>query len=81
MTEDITADWNTLVHQAPSTADLYLSYAIADIDKHLGKGYAAKHPELIAAYMKTAAIDFLSTSIGVAVQKLRYALQNSDYRE
>ena len=39
--------------------------AIADIDERLGKGYAKQHPELIAAYMHTAAIDF-ATAIDAA---------------
>jgi hypothetical protein len=39
-----------------AAAEDFLDHAIKDIDDYLGKGYAAKHPELIAAYMQTAAI-------------------------
>jgi hypothetical protein len=57
----------TLLRQAPMTAHDYMMHAISDIDELLGKGYAAKHPELIAAYMQTAAIDFAT---GIAVNLL-----------
>ncbi|HVC37832.1 MAG TPA: hypothetical protein VNF46_05465 [Gammaproteobacteria bacterium] len=47
-----------LMKQAGYTAEAYLIDAIHSIDKFLGDGYAAEHPELIAAYMNTAARDF-----------------------
>jgi hypothetical protein len=58
----ITADATTLMRQAHYTAKLYMQEAITDIDELLGKGYAKAHPELIAAYMQTAARD-LHTAI------------------
>jgi hypothetical protein len=54
----IEADYDTLLRQATMTAHDYMLHAVADIDKLLGKGYAKDHPELIAAYMQTAARDF-----------------------
>ena len=36
----------------------YLINAVYDIDYIFHKGYAEKHPELIAAYMQAATIDF-----------------------
>lgn len=54
----ITADFETLMRQATYTADYYLDKAIKNIDENLGEGYAAEHPDLIAAYMKTASIDY-----------------------
>lgn len=50
----------TLMRQAVMTACDYMANAIQDIDYRLGDGYAADHPELIAAYMKTAAQDYQS---------------------
>jgi hypothetical protein len=35
----------------------YLDAAIAEIDNRLGRGYASAHPQLIAAFMQTCAID------------------------
>ena len=39
------------------TAHDYMMHAINDIEELLGDGYAKQHPELIAAYMQTAALD------------------------
>jgi hypothetical protein len=58
----ISASNMTLLRQAPMTADTFLSHAIKDIDATLGEGFAKKHPELIAAYIQTCAID-LGTAI------------------
>ena len=46
------------------------------IDKLLGKGYAKQHPELIAAYMQTAAIDFGTAIIARAIKSVLTALDN-----
>jgi hypothetical protein len=59
--EYITADTHTLMQQASMTADDYMGQAISRIDRHLGDGYAAKHPELIGAFIQTAALDFATT--------------------
>lgn len=74
MEHEITADWQTLMGQAHSTAYTYLTEAKKDIDRVFGTGYAMKNPHLVAAYMATAAQDFQSSSIGVAAQKIRDAL-------
>lgn len=50
-----------LMHQAADTAFHYLLRAEKDIDDHFGPGYAKAHPELMAAYMQTAAADFSAT--------------------
>jgi hypothetical protein len=68
MSERITANGDTLMRQAPMTADLYLGEAIEDIDKRLGKGYAKAHPELVAAYMFTAAADYGATLLAQKLQ-------------
>ena len=51
-----------LMKQSMMTANDYMNHAIIDIDKRCGDGYALVHPELIAAYMKTAAIDFATAA-------------------
>jgi len=48
----------TLLNNATSTAKTYLIEAKETIDDIFGKGYAEKNPELIAAFMRTAATDF-----------------------
>ncbi len=49
---------DNLMRQAWKTADEYLSHAIECIDIRLGEAYAAKHPELIGVFMRTAAHDY-----------------------
>jgi hypothetical protein len=61
----ITASPETLLRQASMTAHDYFVAAIKTIDDQLGSGYAKEHPELIAAFMRTASSDF-STSIILA---------------
>jgi hypothetical protein len=49
---------------------VYLYAAVEKIDDQLGKGYAAKHPELIAAFMQTCVADFMCASILMASQHI-----------
>ncbi|WP_363348284.1 hypothetical protein [Methylocystis echinoides] len=44
------------------TAQSYMVDAVRAIDGKLGEGYAAKHPELVAAFMQTCASDFEQAS-------------------
>ena len=74
--EYITAGFYELLSQAKMTAKDYLDAAISDIDSMLGEGYAAKHPELIGAYMHTASFD-LGTA--VLAQQIRAGLDNLAY--
>lgn len=48
---------DTLAEQAAKTASGWMSDAVEEIDKLFGKGYAKQHPELVAAFMQSAAID------------------------
>lgn len=50
-----------LMNQSMMTAHDYMNHAQQDIDTIFGVGFAAKNPELIAAYMQTAALDFATT--------------------
>jgi hypothetical protein len=64
----ITADAETLMRQAWMTADEYLGRAVECIDSHLGEGYAKQHPEVIAAFIQTAATDMAGATIGKTIQ-------------
>jgi hypothetical protein len=66
----IDADSETLLKQAPWTADTYMRAAIQAIDDMLGKGYAKAHPELVAGYMHTCALDFGAGIIARAIEHL-----------
>ena len=66
----IDAGNETLLRQAPMTANEYLLSAIDHIDAKLGAGYTAKHPELIAAFMQASAIDLGTAVIARAIENL-----------
>jgi hypothetical protein len=57
--------------QAMMTTHDYMLGAVADIDQVFGKDYARTHPELVAAYMRTAAQDFHTTIMKAAAQDIR----------
>lgn len=52
-----------LALQAPLSAHTWMSAAIHRIDGELGEGYAKAHPELIAAFMSTCAVDYAVGSV------------------
>jgi hypothetical protein len=70
----IEAGNGTLLRQAPMTANEYLLSAIDHVDLKLGTGYAAKHPELIAAFMQASAIDLGTAVIARAIESLSNSL-------
>lgn len=75
MADRITANSETLMRQGPMTADLYMGEAIEAIDKRLGAGTAKAHPELVAAFMTTSALDFGASIIARALE----AIADTDY--
>lgn len=77
---NITASNETLLNQAPITAERYMSEAIDRIDRFFGKDYAKNNPILVAAFMQCAAQDFQT---GITARTLQdhlgaigYALDN-----
>ena len=68
MSNRITADHKTLMRQAPMTAHEYFHEAIKSIDDRFGDGYAQAHPELIGAFMQTAARDFQTAITALTMQ-------------
>lgn len=80
MSMHITAGFDALETQSVKTAAYYLSSAKNEIDKLFGQGYAEKNPELVAAYIRTAAVD-LQTSvtakvIGGALEQIAQSIQS-----
>ena len=70
MIERITASADTLMRQASMTASDYMRAAVHEIDAQFGKGYAKAHPELVAAFMSTAAQDFHTGLMAATIQDL-----------
>ena len=54
----------------PDAAEQHLREAIDHVDAALGAGYAAKHPELIAAFMLTSTIASVGSVISGAIDNL-----------
>jgi hypothetical protein len=59
----MSAKLETLMAQATDTAHVYMFRAVESIDRKFGEGYAEKHPELVGAFMQTAALDFLAVTL------------------
>ncbi|EEZ6024480.1 hypothetical protein AU311_001088 [Escherichia coli] len=53
-----TRDKTAPKYKALDMTELSLKVAIRTIDRHAGEGYAKEHPELISAFMTTAAANF-----------------------
>lgn len=68
MVDKITASAETLLRQASMTAADYLRAAVRELDSVFGEGYAQQHPELVAAFMRTAAQDY-HTAVSASVQQ------------
>jgi len=66
MSDYITASFDQLLDQAPSTAAIYLRAAKREIDLVFGDGYAALNPALVAAFIHAAASD-MNTATGSKV--------------
>ncbi|EFM1660570.1 hypothetical protein VXL08_002420 [Escherichia coli] len=45
-------------YKALDITELALKVVIRTIDRHVGEGYAKEHPDLISAFMTTAAANF-----------------------
>jgi hypothetical protein len=69
-------DAQQLMRQACLTAHDYMLDAMRDIDERLGKGYAREHPELIGAYMQTAALDFGACMLANMLEQTAYAISD-----
>jgi uncharacterized protein YjgD (DUF1641 family) len=72
------ANPTTLMNQASMTAETYLTKAVEVIDRAFEKGYAAAHPQLIAAFMQVAAADFATATIAKAIMYAGEQLAESE---
>lgn len=70
MNHEVTASFETLMSQSIGTAEVYLNAASQAIDKQFWDGCALQHPELVAAFMTTCALDYRSSTLLVAAQKI-----------
>lgn len=76
---DATAE--TLMRQAGYTAEEYMKIAVESIDDLFGVGHARRNPELIAAFIQTAACDYKAALDLAGFQKIAEAIREfQDYR-
>jgi hypothetical protein len=55
----------------------YLDAAIAEIDSRFGSGYAIKHPQFIAAFMQTCAIEAVAGTLEREMSYLAETIANA----
>lgn len=67
--------YHEAMQQASQTVDDYLMEAIVFIDKHLGDGYAAKHPELLGLCVVATAVDFHTTTMTNVLFEIKDAIK------
>jgi len=63
------------LNQAPMTASDYMTKAVAAIDRTFGKGYAERHPVLVAGIVSATSQDFHSTMISMLTEVISRRLQ------
>jgi hypothetical protein len=51
-----------------------LEFARNEVDRVLGQGYSAVHPEVVVAIMQSAASDWAASRLAVAVESVAQAL-------
>ena len=72
-TSELSTETLPLMVEAVTTAQ-YLARAIEAIDLQLGHGYATEHPQLIAAFMQTCAIDSVTSALERQISNLTETL-------
>jgi hypothetical protein len=68
MTQSMAIDFTTMLRQAGMTAETYLIDGVVAIDKFFGKGFAKEHPELIGAFMQSAATECARRTIAQQIR-------------
>ena len=75
----ITADADTLFRQAGHTAEQYLRDGIESIDRAMGDGFAAEHPELVVAFMRVRRAGFHTVIIKKGLDNIADAITSCSY--
>lgn len=66
----------TQIIQSLKAAYLFLGGAEKAIDMKRGEGYAAAHPELVAAFMLTTALDFHAQQHAATLEGIKLSLDD-----
>ena len=71
----VTADFETLMQQAPMTANLYLLAGLRNLEERMGHRYTVEHPEVISAFLLTCALDLFASAVANGLQEVADALR------
>lgn len=63
------------MRQAPPTIREYLAKGIEIIDREMGKGYAAQHPNLLGCFVIACALDYFACRNENAMELLGETIQ------
>ena len=75
----ITATSTQLMEDAPYTAAVYMRKGRDIIDDLFGEGYAAKYPELLAAFVTASAVDMAGAMIARSLDHMPERLSETTY--
>ena len=77
-TEASDASADTLMRQAPATAELYVREGVKFIDDMFGEGYCKKNPALLAEFVRACSMDysvsFFSAQMRGGIESLVHAI-------
>ncbi len=66
--------YSEIMQQSVEEANFYMDEAIKVIDEKYGVGYAISHPDILAAFMKTAAIANLESVLLNQLENIEKAI-------
>jgi hypothetical protein len=72
----MTANAETLMRQAPMTADTYLRECVKSIDSQFGQGFAKANPAVLAAMLQASSMDFASMVISNSFDRVAVAIED-----
>lgn len=76
-TNQVKLSASDIMKQAGMTAHDYMLKAIESIDKQMGSGYSKAHPELVASFMQTCALDYMTVILSQTLQEAATDIGNA----
>ena len=71
-------NYKLMVEDAQTATQMHMLSGVEFIDDQFGKGYAAKHPELLAAYVQACATELSSTALVKVIDKVGQRIADSE---
>lgn len=70
------ANADTLMRQAPQTAEGYLKQVVLSIDERFGDGYAKANPVVVAAMLQACTADFAACMVSNSLDRVADAIHS-----